>query len=36
MNGSEFSFDPNDVFPRNDQEGYVLCPQGHNDYAISH
>ncbi|WP_017708831.1 DUF4329 domain-containing protein [Pseudomonas syringae] len=36
INGSEFSFDPNDVFPRNDQEGYVLYPQGHNDYAIYH
>ncbi|KPC35245.1 Uncharacterized protein ABJ99_3563 [Pseudomonas syringae pv. cilantro] len=36
MNGSQFSFDPNEVFPRNEQKGYVLYPQGHNDYAIYH
>lgn len=36
MNGSRFSFDPNEVFPRNDEEGYVLYPQGYDDYAIYH
>ncbi|WP_122242981.1 DUF4329 domain-containing protein, partial [Pseudomonas syringae] len=36
MNGSQFSFDPNEVFPRNEQEGYVLYPQGHEDYAVYH
>ncbi|QGT82871.1 DUF4329 domain-containing protein [Pseudomonas coronafaciens] len=36
MNGSQFSFDPNEVFPRNDEEGYVLYPEGHDDYAIYH
>ncbi|MGN2413842.1 DUF4329 domain-containing protein [Pseudomonas syringae] len=36
MSGSQFSFDPNEVFPRNDQEGYVLYPQGHDDYAVYH
>ncbi|SDW01279.1 protein of unknown function [Pseudomonas syringae] len=36
MNGSQFSFDPNEVFPHNDQEGYVLYPHGHDDYAIYH
>ncbi|MCI3946653.1 hypothetical protein K0038_03722 [Pseudomonas syringae] len=36
MNGSQFSFDPNEVFPRNEQEGYVLYPEGHDDYAIYH
>ncbi len=36
MNGSQFSFDPNEVFPRNEQEGYVLYPQGYGDYAVYH
>ncbi|KPW62336.1 hypothetical protein ALQ64_03595 [Pseudomonas cannabina] len=36
MNGSQFSFDPNEVFPRNEQKGYVLYPHGHDDYAIYH
>lgn len=34
--GKVFFFDPNDVFPRNDEEGYVVYPAGHDDYAIYH
>ncbi|RMV72453.1 hypothetical protein ALP05_02803 [Pseudomonas caricapapayae] len=36
MSGSHFSFDPNEVFPRNEEDGYVLYPQGHDDYAVYH
>lgn len=34
--GKVFLFDPNDVFPRNDEEGYVIYPKGHDDYALYH
>jgi hypothetical protein len=34
--GTHFEFDPNDVFPRNDAEGYVFYPHGHDDYAVYH
>jgi hypothetical protein len=36
ISGQAFLFDPNDVFPRNDEEGYVIYPAGHDDYAVYH
>ncbi|RMQ49522.1 hypothetical protein ALQ04_03447 [Pseudomonas cichorii] len=36
MAGKTFQFDPNEVFPRHEEEGYVFYPAGHSDYAIYH
>ncbi|MCV4261494.1 DUF4329 domain-containing protein [Pseudomonas capsici] len=36
MAGKTFQFDPNQVFPSHEKEGYVLYPVGHDDYAIYH
>ncbi|MBX8483742.1 DUF4329 domain-containing protein [Pseudomonas cichorii] len=36
MAGKTFEFDPNEVFPSHEQEGYVYYPAGHADYAIYH
>ncbi|MBN6713335.1 DUF4329 domain-containing protein [Pseudomonas capsici] len=36
MAGKTFQFDPNDVFPSHEREGYVFYPVGHSDYAIYH
>lgn len=36
ISGQTFLFDPNEVFPRNDEEGYVIYPAGHEDYAVYH
>ncbi|GFM79432.1 hypothetical protein PSCICN_01240 [Pseudomonas cichorii] len=36
MAGKTFEFNPNEVFPSYGQDGYVLYPAGHSDYAIYH
>ncbi|MFJ4145179.1 DUF4329 domain-containing protein [Pseudomonas sp. NPDC089734] len=36
MAGKTFQFDPNEVFPSHEKEGYVFYPLGHEDYAIYH